>query len=324
MKATKNKRSKDLYKFTINVEREVQKSVEKEENGETVTVTKTEIKKVPYEILIKKPTRDQISQKDMEYGSYFGKCLKAGMITKASLAKNYAESGGVWTKDEQKEFRKLYEKALQLEADIDALSVKVNPNDREKRQKLDYITELTMIRRDLADVEMQQSQLFDSTADVQSRNRAIMYYVVTLPYYRSLEEGEEGEFKPLFSGSEFDDRLEHYDELIEEEEPIFAAAIQPIISYTSYYFITGKNGESYEKDLKADADFRNAQVEREKEGEELADKSKKKKGESKDEEEKVEGKSQEKSKEKEKGKKTAKKESSVEKKAAKETAEATS
>ena len=80
---------KNIYKFTVKVEREVdeESTIEKknEETGEVekvITVKKVK-KEIPSEIVIREPSRRQVEDADMEFSVEMSKCIKRGILTKA-------------------------------------------------------------------------------------------------------------------------------------------------------------------------------------------------------------------------------------------------
>ena len=93
---------KELYSFTIDEEKEVEK-VSKRKNkktGEETTVTKKVKEKVPIQISIKRPSRRELEEAELEYSVEMSRCVKKGILTKAMLYKKYSDTGGVWTEDD--------------------------------------------------------------------------------------------------------------------------------------------------------------------------------------------------------------------------------
>ena len=81
---------KQIYSFTVEDIREVEeKTKEKRKNDkgveEEIGVTKKVEKKVPFEILIKEPTRRDLEEADMEFSIEMSNCIKKGILTKANV-----------------------------------------------------------------------------------------------------------------------------------------------------------------------------------------------------------------------------------------------
>ena len=80
---------KELYTFTIDEEKEVEKSHTRtsKKTGEKTTVTKKVKEKVPIEVKIKRPSRRELEDAELEYSVEMSRCVKIGILTKAMLYK---------------------------------------------------------------------------------------------------------------------------------------------------------------------------------------------------------------------------------------------
>ena len=87
---------KKLYKFTIS--ETVTKKVEeksKDKDGNEVTVTKDSVEVVDRPIFLRKPTRSMFDEAELYYGVQLSEGIKAGLLTRALLAKRFSNDGGV-------------------------------------------------------------------------------------------------------------------------------------------------------------------------------------------------------------------------------------
>ena len=89
---------KELYSFTVDEEVEVEKKTTKKDKktGEETTITKKVKEKVPVVVKIKRPSRRQLEEAELEYSVEMSRCVKKGILTKAMLAKKYSDTGGVF------------------------------------------------------------------------------------------------------------------------------------------------------------------------------------------------------------------------------------
>jgi len=83
---------KQLYSFSIEDTKEVEeKTKEKRKNKDgtekEVEVTQKVKKEIPFEFILKEPTRRELEEADMEYSIEMSRCIKKGILTKAMLAK---------------------------------------------------------------------------------------------------------------------------------------------------------------------------------------------------------------------------------------------
>ena len=61
--------------------------------GEEITVTKKVKEKEPLAVKIKKPSRRELEDAELEFRVEMSKCIKKGILTKAMLAKKYSDTG---------------------------------------------------------------------------------------------------------------------------------------------------------------------------------------------------------------------------------------
>lgn len=240
-----------LYSFSINVEKEVEEQVEKKtkrknkETGKMETVTSQETvtvnKEVPFTILIKKPTRSQLEDGDMFYSLELNKFIKMGFLTKAMLAKQYGNQGGLWTEKEQELYKDLMYKMHIKQLDIQQLSILADGGKLSTRQegKLNtYIRELAEIKKELTEYEMIQNSLFDHTADVKARNRTIMWYILHTAHFFE-GNAEDPVIEEMFEGTSFEERYESYSEKEESDDEIYMRCIDKISSVLTVWYISG-------------------------------------------------------------------------------------
>ena len=105
---------KEIYSFTVELEKEVEKAIEKtiidKDTGEEkkVSVNEKVIEKEPIRVILKEPNRRQIEEADMEYSIEMSQCVKRGILTKAMLAKKYSDSGVLLAEQHAKNLSKKY------------------------------------------------------------------------------------------------------------------------------------------------------------------------------------------------------------------------
>jgi hypothetical protein len=137
--------SKELYNFTIFEEKEV--TVEEtrvdETTQEEIIVKKKVIEKSPIQIILKKPTRRQIEEADLEYSVEMSKCIKRGILTKAMLAKRYSDTGGMISENESEKLTELYKAIFDLQSENERLEASVNKSDEIKNRQAEILVELS-------------------------------------------------------------------------------------------------------------------------------------------------------------------------------------
>lgn len=274
--------NKELYSFdvsidrttteTINVEKEVDVPVEvevkKERTGKdgkpeiyTAKEKRTEKQKkvvseerevtneVPVRVILRKPTRMQLEDGDMFYTIWLNKFVKMGLLTRAMLAREHLNVGGSLTDEEKKRYSQLYVKLYEKQQAVQKFSIKTaeeRTNDENERlQKA--VEDLGIIRKELTDFEAVQASMFDHTADIKARNKAITWYLLHLVY---TVEGDDDDAEPIpmFPGSDYDEKYNSYIELDETNDPVYLKAIDKLSSLTTIWYMSGvSNPEDFDK-----------------------------------------------------------------------------
>jgi hypothetical protein len=247
---------KEIYSFSVSVEREVEETVSKKrKNKETnkmeeVSVTQTVKKEVPVRILIKEPNRRQIEDADMEYSVEMSRCIKKGILTKAMLAKKYSDSGGLLSEEDATNLTKLYAKLGEMQTKYTRLGSKTKKSKADEDKLSGMLGEMGEIRRDIVDMETTYSSLFNHTADNKAQSKVILWYLVNLSHY---QEDEEDELKPFFTSEESEDKIEEYYDLDENGDELFDLAKDKLTTFLSFWYFssnaTKEDFDSLNKDI---------------------------------------------------------------------------
>ena len=200
---------KELYSFTIDEEKEVEKSHTRKnkKTGEETKVTKKVKEKVPVQFRIKRPSRRELEDGELEYSVEMSNCIKRGILTKAMLYKKYSDTGGVWSEEDAQDYGKLYRKIFDIQNEYARLET-VDKKTEKQKEKLDKLKdELAETRRQIVDAESAMQSLFDHTADIKAQNRLLLWYTLMLTH---IQREDDEEPIPYFTGEGFEQRLEDY------------------------------------------------------------------------------------------------------------------
>jgi hypothetical protein len=235
---------KKLYEFSINKEVEVKETTnEKNEKGEEIQVSKNVKKELPQKYFIKKPNRGLFDEAELFYGVRLSEGIKAGLLTRALLAKRFTNDGGIFSEIDKEQYTSLYLKLFQLQNEFQRLSVK----EKSKEEELQYnnlIKDIAESREKIQDYEFAQASLFDQTAENRARNKTIMFWVLNLSY----KENDNGAFSPVFGDGAFEDKLKEYDRLEETSDPFFEKLCQKLVLLISFWYMgRASTQEEFEK-----------------------------------------------------------------------------
>lgn len=238
---------KTMFEFDIFQEKEIEKvDVSTNEKGEEVKVTSKVKTTVPVKLAIKKPTRSLFDEAELFYGVRLSEGIKAGLLTRALLAKRFNNDGGVLSDEEQKEYNELYIEFFNLQNEFQKLSIKEESirSDEEKENLKSVIAKMNNARERLQKYEMAQANLFEQTAENRARNKTIMWWVLQL----SLIQGDDRKFKELFSEGSYEEKLKRYDEIEESDSNLEKLALQKLLYLISFWYIgRAASQEEFEK-----------------------------------------------------------------------------
>jgi hypothetical protein len=238
---------KTMFEFDIYQEKEIEKvDVSNNEKGEEVKVTSKVKTTVPVKLAIKKPTRSLFDEAELFYGVRLSEGIKAGLLTRALLAKRFNNDGGVLSDEEQKEYNELYIEFFNLQSEFQKLSIKEESvrSDEEKENLKTVIAKMNDARERLQKYEMAQANLFEQTAENRARNKTIMWWVLQL----SLIQGEDKKFKELFTEGSYEEKLKKYDEIEESDMVLEKIALQKLLYLISFWYIgRAASQEEFEK-----------------------------------------------------------------------------
>jgi len=226
---------KELYSFTIDEEKEVEKTHTRKnkKTGEETKVTKKVKEKVPVQFRIKRPSRRELEDGELEYSVEMSNCIKRGILTKAMLYKKYSDTGGVWSEEDAQDYGKLYRKIFDIQNEYARLET-VDKKTEKQKEKLDKLKdELAETRRQIVDAESAMQSLFDHTADIKAQNRLLLWYTLMLTH---IQREDDEEPIPYFTGEGFEQRLEDYYLKEDELSDFYSAAVKKITTILAFWF----------------------------------------------------------------------------------------
>ena len=232
---------KSIYSFTVEMTKEVQeKTKEKRKNKagkeEEIEISKKVTKKMPYEIVLKEPTRRQLEDADMEYSIEISRCVKKGVLTKAMLAKKYSDTGGILTEKDAQRLVDLYSELADLEMEMAKRGSAPNAKQKDGKDKKGLGGKIAMARREIVNLESAYQSLFNHTADIKAQNRVILWYMVNLAHVKSDKEGEEP--TPLFEGKDFEQRIDNYYQKDEDGDTLLGRLSSKLAAVISYWYFS--------------------------------------------------------------------------------------
>lgn len=227
--------SKYLYNFTIFEDKEsfIEETSVNEENGEETIVKKKTIEKSPVQIFIKKPSRRQIEDADLEYSVEISKCIKRGILTKAMLAKKYSDTGGAMSEQESTKLVDLYKSIYDSQSQLDRLQAISQKTEEIESKITETLILLQTSRREIVEIESSYRSLFDHTADSKAQNKVLIWYILNLTH---IKKNLDLEPKPYFSGLDFEEKLQNFYEKEESGDQQYFQISKKLSTLMAFWF----------------------------------------------------------------------------------------
>ena len=226
---------KELYAFTIDDEREVEKTHTRKnkKTGEETTVTKKVKETVPIQVRLKRPSRRELEDAELEYSVEMSRCVKRGILTKAMLYKKYSDTGGMWSEDDAKDYGKLYKEIFDIQNEYARLETVDKKTEKQKKKIEDLKEQLASARRKIVDAESAMQSLFDHTADVKAQNRLLLWYTLMLTH---IQKEDEDDPVPYFNGLDFDEKIEDYYLKEDVSDDFYLAVVKKVTTILAFWF----------------------------------------------------------------------------------------
>jgi hypothetical protein len=163
-----------LYTFQVNRDVEVEETTaKKNDKGEEIKETKTIKKTRPVKVKIRKPSRRMFDDGELYYGVKLSEGIKAGLLTRAQLAKRYEDDGGSLSDSDKERYSEVYLALFEKENQLQRYQLNLEKmSDEEKKDKISsLLIEMSDLRRELQEFEASQSALFDQTAENRAKKQ---------------------------------------------------------------------------------------------------------------------------------------------------------
>lgn len=233
---------KELFSYIVKINKEVEKTETKEENGQKITVTQKVKEEVPVKIIIKQPSRRNLEDAELQFSIELSNCIKKGILTKGMLTKKYSDTGGILSEGDAKELVVLYNKITEYQNELLRLTSK---SDYDKQAESVIIDKITTTRMRMVQVESLYRTLFENTADNIAQNNVVRWFCLHMAHTQVMPDGN---IEPMFKGSTTEQKLESLHQMDENEDEIYNKAYRKLATFMSFWFFS-KNAkrEDFEK-----------------------------------------------------------------------------
>lgn len=252
--------SKSIYTFTVDKvakvsEKRTEKYTDESGSEKERTISEEVEKKIPIEVLIKKPNRKQVQEAEMLFSIEMSKCIKAGILTKAMLMNKYSDNGGLVNEQDNKILDNAYDQLESLQKELLVLAIKEESKrtDEEKEEIDAKQKQIVNLRKAIVQSEASYLDLFNHTADVKAQNKIVMWYVLSLSYYKDPSQNHE-DYIPIFSGETFEEKEESLFKMEEENDELYSLVNNKLSSVISLWYFSGRiDSKEFDKVLEENA-----------------------------------------------------------------------
>lgn len=169
---------------------------------------------------------------ELFYASETSRFAKAGVLPKAAWNTILSNGGGTISEQDREQYGKLLNEFRDKSFDLQAiLIVSDGSRTEEQNNKIKTLSsDLDEIRKRIQAFEADQINIFENTAEAKARNRTILWWVLNLSY----QETSDGTFKPIFDGTSFQEKLDSYDKIEEDEQSSGDTFLMDVIKRITY------------------------------------------------------------------------------------------
>lgn len=189
-------------------------------------------------LAILKPNRKLRESGELFYSAEISKFAKAGVLPRAAWSTILSNSGGTISDQDREQYGKLLIDFRDKSLRTQQLMLKGILTGAEKSELKTISEDLEAIRTNIQSFETDQVNIFENTAEAKARNKSILWWVLNLAY----EKNSDGSYQPIVSGDTYDQKIEAYDK-IEEDDPDSLAMLilSKMVYYVTLWFIGRAN-----------------------------------------------------------------------------------
>lgn len=218
---------KELYRFNIEIDQEVDEVKEETIEGKTIKTTEKVIKKVPSTFILKKPSRHETDELRLFYGASIKRASDKGLFTKAALISKHINSvGSLLSQETAKRISELVQLENKLQNELTVVNIEKNEGVDNKK----ILNQLIDVKTELQAIESSNGSIFGNTAESYASERTCLWLILHQTYIEKA-----GKPESYFKGEDFEKRDEFLNSLEEGEDKLYKAAGRKINSFWAYY-----------------------------------------------------------------------------------------
>lgn len=221
---------KSVYSFNL-YKNQVFKTEKKD--GDKVEVVE-EVKKVPYKIILKKPSRQEIEEAQSVWAKEWSKAVNDGILTRNMLMKIYADkTNGFLSVGDSDYYNSLHSSLNELKNERIYLCAGKDGLKKNKNKINEIDDRISAVYRQIIEFESQKSEIFANTAENIAQSKTIAWLIVNLTYIQ--EEGKD--IQPYFTGHSLEEKLDKHYDLLENRDDFTVQLLQKTALHWSFWYM---------------------------------------------------------------------------------------
>ncbi len=210
---------KELYSFNIEREVEVKAPAVSKINGVLTESTQKVKKKIPYRIVVRKPTKHEIEDAEFFYSQKFNEFINFGFLTRAMLNKKMSNNGGIATKELTDAIQGLLTANADAQRIVEFYGAAKDLTDEQAAKLTEAKGTLALTQKQIFDYETAFNQQYNHTADIKAEQKLYEFFIFNFSFYEEELNGEKAMF-PIFQGESYEDKRDFYLAISEDVEDI--------------------------------------------------------------------------------------------------------
>ena len=192
-----------------------------------------------------KPSRRMKEDGEMFFASKLSQFISAGILPKIVWQKTFKDNGGIISNMDQKEYGDLFIEYSEYKNSLDDVSIKKESerNEEDKRKISFYESQIVRVRKRMQELEMDQINAFEYTAEAKARNRTIVWWAAGL----GVEEDPVSGARLLLGDGSIDDKLDVYDSIVENDKFLSDCFSRLNYLVTVWYLGSASDFEDFEQ-----------------------------------------------------------------------------
>ncbi len=231
---------KTLHSFVVNIDKEITKTVTREENGQKITVESKVTEAVPYTVVLKEPSRRERQDLDLFQKITYSKAIDLGMLPKAKMQQIMSKDAkSALSEDDDKNIAAMTAHLEELSDAYKKLNSSENPlNDELKASKEKILTEYLALYKKVEDLNTSYQSLYAYTAETYMQTETLNWLTLFLTYLKTTPDAKP---EPLFPGADYATKKDRSGDMEDASDPLFKASVERLATYWHLYLFNRAN-----------------------------------------------------------------------------------